>query len=84
MSNIEITPNTVFLCWFQGLDHLLKHGPPVNQTSWNLWNKLNPGNILLITDKNLGHYAPETEKLRYFGPGAMTLGVVLVWLSGMR
>ena len=26
----------------------------------------------------------ETEKLRYFGLGAMKLGVVLVWLSGMR
>ena len=26
----------------------------------------------------------ETEKLRYFGLGAMALGVVLVWLSGMR
>ncbi len=65
MSNIEVTSNTVFLCWFQGLDHLLKHGPSVNQTSWKLWNKLNPGNIILITDENLSHYAPETEKLRY-------------------
>ncbi len=54
----------IFMCWFQGLDHLLREGPKVNQLAWTKWNKLNPEKVVLITDENLNHYAPTTYSVR--------------------
>lgn len=55
----------LWLCWFQGEEHLKKKGPKLNEFAFQIWRKLNPDwDIRVVDDKNVTKYVPEFQTIR--------------------
>lgn len=47
----------IWMCWFQGEDALMKHGPKINKCAFRAWKSMYP-HLTLITNSNVHEFLP--------------------------